>query len=134
MTEEAVPGQASLAPSETPKRQASALVVERLELANWRNLARATVAAHPAFNVFHGDNAQGKTNLLEAVYLVSRLKSFRDVRLGDLVTHGQPAGRVEARVRRVAGRLRSITPRQRAYDGASDMAPPGWIACLANVS
>ncbi len=100
MTEEAVPGQASLAPSETPKRQASALVVERLELANWRNLARATVAAHPAFNVFHGDNAQGKTNLLEAVYLVSRLKSFRDVRLGDLVAHGQPAGRVEARVRR----------------------------------
>lgn len=78
----------------------AALVVERLELAFWRNLHRASLQAHPAFNVLYGDNAQGKTNLLEAVYLVSRLKSFRDARMGDLVTHGQPAGRVEARVRR----------------------------------
>jgi DNA replication and repair protein RecF len=79
---------------------AAALVVERLELACWRNLRRASLQAHPAFNVLYGDNAQGKTNLLEAVYLVSRLKSFRDARMVDLVTHGEPAGRVEARVRR----------------------------------
>ena len=78
----------------------AALVVEKLELACWRNLQRASLLAHPAFNVLYGDNAQGKTNLLEAVYLVSRLKSFRDARMADLVTHGEPAARVEARVRR----------------------------------
>jgi len=50
--------------------------------------------------VLHGDNAQGKTNLLEAVYLLGRLRSFRDVPMTDLVTHGEAAGRVEARVRR----------------------------------
>lgn len=86
--------------SEPAAARGAALVVERLELANWRNLSRASVQAHPAFNVLYGDNAQGKTNLLEAVYLVSRLKSFRDAKMGDLVTHGAPAGRVEARVRR----------------------------------
>ena len=50
------------------------------------------------FSVFVGDNGQGKTNLLEAIYVVATLRSFRTSRLADLITFGQPGTRLGARV------------------------------------
>ena len=90
----------SEAPGELPAPVPRALTVVDISLTHWRNHARSEIEPHPAFNVIHGDNAQGKTNLLEAVYLASRLRSFRDGRLSDLVSHGEDAGRVSARVDR----------------------------------
>ena len=104
--------------------------VQSLSIHGWRNLEEVAIQPHATFNVFHGDNAQGKTNLLEAVYLVSRLKSFRDVRLGDLVTHGQPAGRVEARVRRagVAQKVEVVVEGAVLVANAATLLPPIWIS------
>jgi len=48
-----------------------------LAFKNYRNLAAHRIEPHPRFNVMVGDNAQGKTNLLEAIYLLAVLKSFR---------------------------------------------------------
>lgn len=48
--------------------------------------------------VFWGDNGQGKTNLLEAVYLLATLKSFRGARPRDLIRKGQEAARVAGRL------------------------------------
>ena len=42
-----------------------------------RNLRPLTLAPRERFNVFVGDNGQGKTNLLEAIYAVAALRSFR---------------------------------------------------------
>ena len=67
---------------------------------NFRNLAERTAEAHPRFNVFHGDNAQGKTNLLEAIYLVGTLRSFRATRNEELIAFGEPSALVRARVLR----------------------------------
>lgn len=47
--------------------------------------------------MLHGHNGAGKTNVLEALYLVGTLRSFRSADLGPLVRHGQSEARVEVR-------------------------------------
>jgi DNA replication and repair protein RecF len=48
--------------------------------------------------VFSGDNGQGKTNLLEAIFVVATLRSFRTAKLSELVTFGDERARLGARV------------------------------------
>ena len=49
----------------------------KLKLRDFRNFRRLDAAFEPGFHVLVGRNAQGKTNLLEAVYLLATLRSFR---------------------------------------------------------
>lgn len=63
-----------------------------------RNLQPLQLEPGGRFNVFIGDNGQGKTNLLEAIYVVSTLRSFRTSKLTDLVAFGAPAAKLGARV------------------------------------
>ena len=51
--------------------------IESLSVTNFRNLAQVECTPHPRFNLVVGDNGQGKTNLLEVIYLLGVLKSFR---------------------------------------------------------
>ncbi len=60
-----------------------------LRLRDFRNYARMDADFAPGFHVLLGDNAQGKTNILEAIYLVSTLRSFRGVGSAQMVRHGQ---------------------------------------------
>jgi DNA replication and repair protein RecF len=48
--------------------------------------------------VFSGDNGQGKTNLLEAIFVIATLRSFRTARLADLVAFGDDRAKLGARV------------------------------------
>ena len=72
--------------------------LERLVVRQFRNLAAVDLAWGERFNVIWGDNAQGKTNLLEAVYLLGHLKSFRGARTGDLIRDGAAAARIIGQV------------------------------------
>jgi DNA replication and repair protein RecF len=60
-----------------------------LRLRDFRNYARLDADFSPGFHLFLGDNAQGKTNILEAVYLVGTLRSFRGIGSAQMVRHGQ---------------------------------------------
>ena len=60
-----------------------------LRLRDFRNYARLDVDFAPGFHLLLGDNAQGKTNVLEAIYLLSTLRSFRGVGGANMVRHGQ---------------------------------------------
>ena len=51
--------------------------IESLTLEGFRNIAEMTFTPCPGTNVIYGDNPQGKTNLLEAVWRFSGAKSFR---------------------------------------------------------
>jgi DNA replication and repair protein RecF len=73
------------------------LKLEAIELIDFRNIARALVEPHPRFNVFSGDNGHGKTNLLEAIFLVGTLTTFRATRVEELIRFG--AGQAHARAR-----------------------------------
>jgi DNA replication and repair protein RecF len=59
-----------------------------LRLRDFRNYARLDVDFAPGFHVLLGDNAQGKTNILEAIYLLATLRSFRGVGGAQMIRHG----------------------------------------------
>ena len=59
-----------------------------LRLRDFRNYPRLDVDFAPGCHVLLGDNAQGKTNILEAIYLMATLRSFRGVGGAQMVRHG----------------------------------------------
>ena len=69
----------------------SAVHLARLRLRDFRNYARLDADFAPGFQLLLGDNAQGKTNLLEAIYLMATLRSFLGVGGAHLIRQGQRA-------------------------------------------
>ncbi|MBA3541492.1 MAG: DNA replication and repair protein RecF, partial [Deltaproteobacteria bacterium] len=76
------------------------MLVEVLITDGVRNLLPLELTPRERFNVFVGDNGQGKTNLLEAIFCVAALRSFRTTRLTDLIGFERPAARLAARVKK----------------------------------
>jgi DNA replication and repair protein RecF len=74
------------------------LLLRSLRFTSVRNLAAVTLEPAPRFNVFFGDNGQGKTNLLEAIYVASVLRSFRTQRLAELIAFGAEEARISAEI------------------------------------
>lgn len=72
--------------------------VDRLKLTNFRNYRRADLSFAPGVNLFIGDNAQGKTNILEAVYFLAAAKPLRAHREAELVLFGEDSARIDARL------------------------------------
>lgn len=70
------------------------MFLESLNLFNFRNLKQQQLSFTEGVNVFYGDNAQGKSNLLEAIYLLSTSKSFRARTDHELLAWGQEAAKV----------------------------------------
>ncbi len=71
-------------------------MLKRLYLHHFRSYEKREFSFQEGINVIRGDNACGKTNLLEAVYLLSTGRSFRTVQLTDLIRHGEPFFYLEA--------------------------------------
>ena len=65
------------------------MFVESIQLNNYRNYDSADVTFSPGVNIFFGDNAQGKTNLLEAVYLSATSRSHRGSKDRELIRFGE---------------------------------------------
>ena len=57
------------------------LAIQSLSIRAFRNLSRVDLELGPRFNVVSGDNGQGKTNLLEALYVLATSRSFRTAKL-----------------------------------------------------
>ena len=66
----------------------SAVHLAHLRLRDFRNYARLDVDFAPGFHLLLGDNAQGKTNILEAIYLIATLRSFRGVGSAQMIRQG----------------------------------------------
>ncbi len=60
-----------------------------LRLRDFRNYAGIDHDFSPGFHLLVGSNAQGKTNILEAIYLLATLRSFRGIGSAQMVRHGQ---------------------------------------------
>jgi DNA replication and repair protein RecF len=60
-----------------------------LAVHDFRNLASAELAPSPRATVLLGENGQGKTNLLEAIYFLTTLKPLRQARLSELIRFGE---------------------------------------------
>src|ERR1700694_2624594 len=90
--------------------------LSQLALVNFRNLAHLRLEPRPGVLLFCGRNGQGKTNLLESVYVLAttrsprtnverELLSWRGPDDGDLAAVVGPIARLEARVRRLEGEV-----------------------------
>ncbi|MFD1466569.1 DNA replication/repair protein RecF [Lapidilactobacillus mulanensis] len=81
------------------------MYLEHLELAHFRNYDALTVDFSPQINVLIGENAQGKTNLLEAVYVLSLARSHRTNDDKSLIQWGHDFAKLSGVVQRQVGRL-----------------------------
>ncbi|MBK9279839.1 MAG: DNA replication/repair protein RecF [Candidatus Obscuribacter sp.] len=71
------------------------MFVSRLTVKNFRNYQDASLSLHPVRNLLIGDNAQGKTNLLEAIELLCNIKSGRAASDRDLILAGAESTLIE---------------------------------------
>ena len=65
------------------------MIIKSLELNSFRNIENEKIDFTEGVNVIYGDNAQGKTNILEAIYLFARGKSFRALKDRELIKFGE---------------------------------------------
>lgn len=78
------------------------------ELKNFRNYMNARVELHPRANLFLGQNGMGKTNFLEAIYVLATATPMRGHRTRDLVMEGAEKARVSGRVESADGAMVDI--------------------------
>lgn len=72
----------------------------KLKLASFRNLKSVELVPGDKFNIFFGNNGQGKTNLLESIYLLATMKSFKQARTSELITFGADFALIKGTVQR----------------------------------
>ncbi|MBP3610093.1 MAG: DNA replication/repair protein RecF [Lachnospiraceae bacterium] len=70
------------------------MIVKQIELHNFRNYENLQLNFSDQVNIFYGDNAQGKTNILESVYVCSTTKSHKGTRDRDMIKLGEEEGHI----------------------------------------
>lgn len=99
------------------------MLVKSLELINFRNYNDLVVSFSKSTNIFFGDNAQGKTNILEAVYLASTTKSHKGSKDKEIIKIDQEESHIRMVVlrdqieHRIDMHLKKHKPKGVAIDG-----------------
>ncbi|MCR4595194.1 MAG: DNA replication/repair protein RecF [Lachnospiraceae bacterium] len=70
------------------------MIIKTLELKDYRNYESLEINFGPGINILYGDNAQGKTNILESIYLAATTKSHRGTRDSDIIRFGEDEGHI----------------------------------------
>lgn len=70
-----------------------------LELINFRNYEYEKLTFDPGLNLFYGKNAQGKTNLLESIYLAANARSFKPANDKELIRFNQRSAYIKALIK-----------------------------------
>ncbi len=115
------------------------LRIDRIRVGGFRNLQPLELVPGERFNVVHGDNGAGKSNLLEAIHYLGGLSSFRGARTDDLIARGGRDAVIEARISgdvaprsfRVA--LHRGRARELSIDGKRPRSIAQWRAALQMV-
>ncbi len=101
------------------------MFVRSVELNNYRNYGSLALDLSPGINLFYGDNAQGKTNLLEAVYACATTSSHRSSKDREIIAFGAEEAHVRLYVekRGVTKRLDYHISRAKGKEAAIDGIP-----------
>ena len=82
--------------------------LEKIDIQHFRNYTEASVSFSPHLNIFLGRNAQGKTNILEAIYFLALTRSHRTRSDKELIQFQQNALKLNGIVHRYSGNLVSF--------------------------
>ena len=99
------------------------MYIESLDLKNFRNYRTLSLTFDPGTNVFYGNNAQGKTNILEAVNVCCTSKSYRSSRDSELIRFEEDEAHIRLKLqkngaqRRIDMHLRKNKSKGVAIDG-----------------
>lgn len=72
------------------------MIIKSLELQNFRNYDELKIEFDSGTNIFYGDNAQGKTNILEAIFLIATTKSHKGSKDQDIIQFGYEEGHIRS--------------------------------------
>ena len=70
--------------------------LKSLELLNFRNIERLSADFYPGCNIIYGENGQGKTNILESIYMCGFGKSYKNIKEKDIIRNGCPEAHIKA--------------------------------------
>lgn len=99
------------------------MYISSVELKNYRNYEEASVTFKDGINILYGDNAQGKTNILESLYLCATTKSHRGSKDKELILFDAPDAHIRMMVNkkdvehRIDMHLRKNKAKGAAIDG-----------------
>ncbi|NLJ85531.1 MAG: DNA replication/repair protein RecF [Firmicutes bacterium] len=113
--------------------------VQALELSHYRNYRHLAIELDPYLNVFVGDNAQGKTNLVESVYLLATGRSHRTYRDAEVIRWGEEEAQIRAQVQTALGSfsmrvILSRNQRKRFWVGGEELRRQSDLLGFLNVT
>ena len=73
--------------------------ISKINLLNFRNYSKLNLQLNENMNIFIGNNAQGKTNILESIHLLALTKSYRSINDFDLVKFGKDKAIIKGRIK-----------------------------------
>lgn len=76
------------------------MIIESVKLKNYRNYEILDLQFDKGINIFYGENAQGKTNILEALYVSGTTKSHRSSRDGEIIRFLEEEAHIQTNVRK----------------------------------
>jgi len=76
------------------------MIIKSLELENFRNYENLNIEFDQGVNILYGDNAQGKTNILEAIYVLSTTKSHKGSKDKEIISFGKDEGHIRTLIER----------------------------------
>ncbi|MBO4214278.1 MAG: DNA replication/repair protein RecF [Lachnospiraceae bacterium] len=71
------------------------MIVKKIELLNYRNYEYLNIDFNSGINILYGDNAQGKTNILEALYMSGTSKSHKNAKDKETIRFGQEEAHIK---------------------------------------
>ena len=84
------------------------MILDTLNIINFKNIAEEQLTMSPDVNCFVGDNGAGKTNILDAVHYLALAKSMHTLTDSQSVRHGEDSFLVDGRFRRDDGRVDQV--------------------------
>lgn len=113
------------------------MTVTELKCRGFRNLQDIKMEPCEEVNIIYGENAQGKTNLVEAIWLFSGMKSFRGAKDQELINHGQDFAKLELKyknsVRENTAQITVTNKRQAVLNGVKLPGAPALIGKFSAV-
>lgn len=74
--------------------------IEEIYINNFRNIINEKILPENGINIFIGNNAQGKTNFLESIYVISNLKSFRGKKLSEIINYDSDKTKINLKIKK----------------------------------